>query len=306
MLADEIQKITAYIAVAVPATVAIANIGKIVIEWLNQKHTIRTAQVEQTHQITTHYLDRALDPQVPLAIRHQLLRFLATPDKAGSRLSDWASSELTRVGSVVEEANRAVTNAEQELHTAKTAAQIAAAERKLAEASNRQKSLLEPPIKPRLTAAALRAGLIEDKELDGLVMTDKNLIGMHLTRRKLRGADFSGSDLLRAYLTGSDLRAASFSKANLTRTHFMESDLRSADLRGATLVGTDFQKARLEGADLRDTTLEGCDMRATYDAATQWPTGVDPEQLGAVLISAAVESPDTQASSVKAGDEPGQ
>src|ERR1039458_4777647 len=92
METQTIQIIAGYVALAVPITVAITNLSKLALEWLNQKHLVKTARIQQTHEITTHYLNRALDPSVPLAIRHQLLRFLATPDKDGSRLNDWAKS----------------------------------------------------------------------------------------------------------------------------------------------------------------------------------------------------------------------
>ncbi|WP_156885199.1 hypothetical protein [Acidihalobacter ferrooxydans] len=71
MNAETAQVIAAYVAVAVPATVAIANIAKVLLEWMQQGHKVREAQIQQSHQITTHYLDKALDPTVPLAIRHQ-------------------------------------------------------------------------------------------------------------------------------------------------------------------------------------------------------------------------------------------
>ena len=93
-----------------------------------------------------------------MAIRHQLLRFLATPEKDGSRLSKWAESELARIGGIVEETNRAVENAEKELHDAKSLSEITMAEHKLQDAVSRQKSLMQPPIKPSITASSLKAG----------------------------------------------------------------------------------------------------------------------------------------------------
>ena len=115
MNAETAQVIALYVALAVPATVAIANIAKAFLEWRQQGHKVREAQIHQGHQITTHYLDKALDPTVPLAIRHQLLRFLSTPDSDGARLNSWAKSELERVGGLVEETNRAVVAAEESL-----------------------------------------------------------------------------------------------------------------------------------------------------------------------------------------------
>jgi len=44
------------------------------------------------------------------------------------------------------------------------------------------------------------------------------------------------------------------------------------------------QQTRLEGADLREAELEKADLRATYDEATKWPDGFDPEKSGAVKV----------------------
>lgn len=277
--------IAGYIALAVPATVAIAQSSKVVLEWLNQRHKIKTSRIEQTHQITTHYLDRALDPNVPLAIRQQLLRFLATPDKAGSRLSDWSKAELQRVENVVEETNRAVLEAEKELLAAKNNAEVAAAEKKLAFAASKRKSLLEPPKPPPVTAAALRAGLIKDENMTGLVMKDSDLRDMKLIYRNLSGADFSGSQISEGNFQGSDLRGSNFQKTDLSGCRFHASDLRGADLRGARLVDTNLREARLEGANLIDALLKNSDLRATYDGSTKWPDGFAPDEHGAVRVT---------------------
>jgi len=286
MDANVIQTIAGYVAIAVPVTVALGNLARIAMEWLSQRHKIKTTVIQQTHDITTHYLDRALDPKVPLALRHQLLRFLATPDRDGSRLQNWAKGELERVGSIVDETNRAVEDAEKELHAAKSAAQVAAAEKKLTNAMHRQRSLMEPPVKPPMTAAALRAGLISDTDLSGLDMQHSDLKKMSLVYRKLRAADFSGSDLSDASLQGCDLRAAVFANSNLSGTTFYQADLRGANLQGATLVRNDFREARLEGTDFRGATIENIDFRATYDKSTQWPEGFDPDAAGAVRVDA--------------------
>jgi uncharacterized protein YjbI with pentapeptide repeats len=98
-----------------------------------------------------------------------------------------------------------------------------AAEKKLTKAIQRQKSLLEPPLKPPMTAAALRAGLISDKDLSGLEMKKSDLRSMSLCYRKLIGADFSECDLTDASLQGSDLRNAVFTDAILIHTLFFKS-----------------------------------------------------------------------------------
>lgn len=280
-----IQIVAGYVALAVPITVAITNLSKLALEWLNQKHLVKTARIQQTHEITTHYLNRALDPSVPLAIRHQLLRFLATPDKDGSRLNDWAKSELQRVQSVVEETDKAVSDAEKELMTAKTGGEVVAAEKKLSLATSKKQLLFESPKPPPMTSATLRAGLIHEKELDGLVMRDSDLRGMELPYRNLSRADFSNSKLCGGNLIGSNLREASFEKADLSGVGFREADLRKANLRGAKIKDARFPKARLEGADFTDADISDSDLsRATFDDNTKWPKGFEPDKFGAVKI----------------------
>ena len=249
------------------------------------------ARGQQEHQITTHYLDRTLDPKVPLAIRHQLLRFLATPDKAGSRLTGWAKAELERVGGVVDDVNRAVAKAEERLQAAANSTEVHEAERILAEAVRRQRSLLEPPVAAPASAAAARAGLIEAKALNGLVLSGEDLRGARFPYKELRGANFSDSDLTGATFQGSDLRAALFVGANLTSTRFFESDLRGVDFSGAVLRETQLLQARLEGADLSLAKIEAdSDFRATYDQTTKWPAGFNPDDVGGVRV----DTPPTQ------------
>ncbi len=282
METEAIKTIAGYIALATPVTVALANLAKIGMEWLRQGHSILEAKINQSHQITTHYLDRALDPNVPLAIRHQLLRFLATPDKNGTRLSKWAESELSRIGGIVEETNRAVVEAESALQQAKSNAEIAAAERKLAEAIKKQRGLLEPPSPPPISAAAIRAGLVSEKELPGLDMMGQDLSRASFTYRNLRGADLSGANLFEASLQGCDLRAVNFTGAKLDGITLYGADARGADFSGSCIVNGNFQKARLEGANLHSATITDSDMRATYDETTSWPDGFNPEENGAV------------------------
>jgi hypothetical protein len=258
MTPDTVQTIAAYLALAVPATVAIANFAKIAMEWLQQRHKIGEAQIQLSHQITTHYLDRALDPAVPLAIRHQLLRFLATPDVKGARLSTWARSELERVGGLVDETNRAVVVAEENLRAAQSAVELERAERKLAEAVRKQRSLLEQPTTPPVTAAAIRAGLIDEKKLNGIEMPDADLRTAQILYRELRGANFKNTDFTSASLQGCDLRAADMSGATLVDTTLYVADLRGANLSNVKMTSCDLRQARLEGADLRGAAIVDC------------------------------------------------
>jgi len=281
---DVIKTVAAYIALATPITVALANSAKLGMEWLKQRHTINEAKINQSHQITNHYLDRALDPNVSLAIRHQLLRFLATPDRGGSRLSAWAEAELGRIGGIVEETNLAVVKAESELQQAKNNAEVAAAEKKLAEAVRKQRSLLEPPSAPPISAAAIRAGLISEKDLSGLNMKGQDLSGASFVYKTLRGADFSDANLSGASLQGCDLRSASFEGATLKETTLYLADLRGADFSSAKIFKVNFRQARLEGANLCSAQLDDSEVLATYDDTTTWPEGFKPEERGAVHV----------------------
>lgn len=280
-----IKAIAAYLALAVPATVAIANVANIAMEWLKQRHKIGEAQVQLSHKITTHYLDRALDPAVPLAIRHQLLRFLAMPDIKGTRLSVWAKSELERVGGLVDETNRAVVAAEEDLRAARSAIELQSAERKLAEAVRKQRSLLEPPTTPPITAAAIRAGLVAEEKLNGLEMPSADLSNASLDYRELKGANFRNANLTETSLQGCDLRVADLSGATLIKTILYLADLRGSNFTNAKLTKCNLRQARLEGADLRGAQISDCSVLATYDDSTQWPEGFDPVAAGAVHTS---------------------
>jgi uncharacterized protein YjbI with pentapeptide repeats len=200
-------------------------------------------------------------------------------------LNDWAKSELHRVQSVVDETDKAVSEAEKELMAAKTSGEVVAAEKKLSFATSKKQSLLEPPKPPPVTPATLRAGLIREKKMTGLIMKDSDLRGMELCFRDLNGADFSGSTISGGSLQGSNLQGANFEKAVLSDCRFPDSDLRAANLREANLKNLYAPQARFEGADLTGAVLGKPDLqRATFDDNTKWPQGFDPEKHGAVKI----------------------
>jgi hypothetical protein len=285
---EALKTIVGYIAVAVPITVALGNVARVAMEWLNQRHKIKSTIVEQTHKITTHYLDRALDPTVPLAMRHQLFRFLATPNHDGSRLESWAKAELARVEPIVEQTNRAVEEAEKERLEAKTEGELAAAEEKLKDAIRHQHKLMEPPVTPPVTAASFRAGLLSGYQ-EGIELKNDDLTGGIISCVKFRKGNFSGSDFSNTYLTQCDLRETNLSKTILFKTDIIDSDLRGADLRSAKIAQASFRRSRLEGADFRDATFQEVDLRATYDDSTQWPENFDPLKFGGVKVNDNVE-----------------
>lgn len=98
----------------------------------------------------------------------------------------------------------------------------------------------------------------------------KDVILVRLEVDTLVAADLSGAFLLGAEMTGMRCTGACFRNANLTRACLREADLAGADLRGADLRG-----AILTGADL---------SAAVYDSHTRWPSGVDPEERGAIFV----------------------
>jgi hypothetical protein len=85
------------------------------------------------------------------------------------------------------------------------------------------------------------------------------LIGTHLEKALLAGADFADSAFERAYLKGAQLVSANLRKARFDGAH-----LEDADLRGA----------HLEDADLRGAHLEDADLRGAHvNSQTMWPKG---------------------------------
>jgi uncharacterized protein YjbI with pentapeptide repeats len=143
---------------------------------------------------------------------------------------------------------------------------------------------MEPALQPEITATALRADMISDKNLNGLVMSNANLTGMRLVFRQLRGADFSASDLTHANLQGCDLRSATFHKSKLIDTNCYGADARGVDFTFADLTDADLHTARLEGANFTGAKLDEIDLRATYDDYTKWPKGFKPDKFGAVHV----------------------
>ncbi|MDD5057429.1 MAG: pentapeptide repeat-containing protein [Sideroxydans sp.] len=135
-----------------------------------------------------------------------------------------------------------------------------------------------------ITAATLRAGFIEEKDLSNLSMREANLANANINYRKLTHANFDNSNLCKASFQGCDLTFASFINANLSETSFFDADLRNANLTGAKLIHTRFKKARLEGAILKECIVETCDFSATYNEKTIWPDGFDPIGSGAIYV----------------------
>ncbi|MDE1987785.1 MAG: pentapeptide repeat-containing protein [Alphaproteobacteria bacterium] len=78
-----------------------------------------------------------------------------------------------------------------------------------------------------------------------------NILGLDLSRRLLKEADFSGADLTGSYLTGANLEGANLFSATLCGCDLGSANLRKADLRGVSLRGANLSFSVLDGADLR-------------------------------------------------------
>jgi uncharacterized protein YjbI with pentapeptide repeats len=96
-----------------------------------------------------------------------------------------------------------------------------------------------------------------------------NLAHVNMERADLRGANLSGCDLSHARLAGARLDKANLSHANLEGSDLSEASLIKCDVRGANLRG-----ATLDGA-----TTGGLE----YNTTTEWPSEIDPTNLGATL-----------------------
>jgi uncharacterized protein YjbI with pentapeptide repeats len=251
--------------------------------WVNARAKIKLQEQAQQHKIITGYLDRALDPEVPLAIRQQLLRFLST--SGGRQIENWAMAELRLVDAVVEGLDGAIEDAEKARSRARNPQSLRDAERRLAEAVRHRRSAGGMKVRPPPSAAALKAGYYASSErsMIGIDMRGKDLEGASLAYANLQGSTFADAKLRGASFQGADLRAADMSGADLVDARFYEADARAAKFRNSDLRGADFHKARLHGVDFSGAQLEHADLRATYDDATVWPAGFDPAVAGAVL-----------------------
>jgi hypothetical protein len=74
-------------------------------------------------------------------------------------------------------------------------------------------------------------------------------------------------------LSHCSMRDGDFSRANLWKTNLEHAYLVRSSFRGALLGGTRLDGAKFEGADFTG---------AKYDEHTQWPSHIDPSELGAV------------------------
>lgn len=152
--------------------------------------------------------------------------------------------------------------------TLRNTPRVAEAVRPLQQAASLNPS--DPEAPALLAQARFRLG--DTTALDGLRhFAGIRLDGLDITRRDLRGANFTDAVIggLRAYqanLHGATFRNASFPAG---ATHLQEADLRRADLTGLDAGSINFDGARLDGARLDRASLDYARLRgATLRQAT--------------------------------------
>jgi len=270
--APAVALVTAIVGAIAPATTFIVSWAK-----------IRLDDKRQQHEITSDYLNRALNAELPLATRHQLLRFLSTAPRQGDRLHGWAREELKRIGPAYERQERDAEQIQKEIANAKSPKDLELAERKLQAVIGRtERSMADPP-KPKLTLAALKSGVFRFEDVGGLALPNADLSGAEILGLKMADSDFTGAKFVKARLTLSDCRRSKFDGADMLRADFHGTDLRGASFVNANLTMSDLSQSHLQACDFSSAILDGAEMTAAgYDDLTIWPSDFDPAAAGAV------------------------
>ncbi len=127
-------------------------------------------------------------------------------------------------------------------------------------------------LEANLSGAYLVDANLSKTYLTKATLVEANLVGADLRETDLKRANLKKANLSKANLSGADLCWANLNEAHLTLTHLIEADLSEADLI----------QANLGEAYLGQTTLNG----AKYNKFTQWSSGFDPIQAGAIVQDA--------------------
>lgn len=282
---SSIALITALVGAIAPVTAFVLSWAKLQLEALKQHHEIATAQTQQRHQITTDYLTRALNPEVPIVFRNQLLRFLSTDADDGHQMQRWAGAELVRLAPATLHLTRDVEAAQKQIEAAKDQPALIAAEQRLIEAELRRATAAEAPRAPPLTVEALRAGAFQNKDVGALELPEADLHSAELAAIKMCNSNLRGADLTGAFLQMCDARGSNFDRVNFKNALLAQSDFRGASFRGAKFAGARAAQARFEGCDLSGAQgLAKDNLGVYYDASTKWPDGFDPKAAGCILV----------------------
>ena len=159
------------------------------------------------------------------------------------------------------------------------------------------------PLLTLLIAATATADIYQYSDCDGngtLLLTELNaepfvdLSELYLGCADLNYADLTGADLNYANLNGANLTGADLNYADLTGANLFYANLNYADLINANLYGANLTNADLYGAYLTGANLTNADLTgaynwqsstwtgATYNDATIFPEGMNPEKLGMI------------------------
>lgn len=107
---------------------------------------------------------------------------------------------------------------------------------------------------------------IKNYDLSGRNFSFTDIVGYDLSRKIMKGADFSG-----CYLSETKFIEANLQSANLSLTHLEATDFTRADLKGADLsnsLSLDKRYTNFTEADLRGANLNGmCIQNAKWDGA---------------------------------------
>jgi uncharacterized protein YjbI with pentapeptide repeats len=139
-----------------------------------------------------------------------------------------------------------------------------------------------------LTTTAITA--CQSEELEKVTASELSLYD-------LSELNFSHRDLSGLVLVDKQLRGADFTSANLTRANLVRSDLSDAQLYNAKLFNTDLSHANLSGANLkyanmRNANLTGANLRgANLDWANLTGAIVIDEQLATAVLRGCTQMP---------------
>ncbi|MEQ1564485.1 MAG: pentapeptide repeat-containing protein [Myxococcota bacterium] len=277
--------IAATLSAIAPLTAHVVAKAAIKREGEQHKHQVEKEHLDQEHQIVSSYLDRALNPETPLAIRQQLLRFLSTPGSGASKLEGWAGAELKLVDRRLLEYDVAVNEAEKRMRAAKTNLELQTAQQELQIAHAVRETASEKARQPPPTVAAFRAGMLVYKEIGAVDLSGLDLDDCRFQGNKMRGANLSNTTMQVGSFFGCDLRFANLSGSAFGgAVSFREADLRGANLRDTVFRTANVSQARMEGADMTGASIAASQFNVCYDSLTKWPEDVDPVQLGAVKV----------------------
>ncbi len=126
-------------------------------------------------------------------------------------------------------------------------------------------------------------------DLTGADLTGLSATGASLTRTRLDHATLDRAILDRADLAGASLRGVTMTGTSLAEARLVGADLGDAMLELTDLNGADLERANLTGADLSHAVaLDQASLKgAICDIRTRLPAGLDPNEHGMLVLTAA-------------------